>query len=487
MESQSKAPAMLSQGPPFLPPIWTAGGPPVKRIDVPVQTIFMLLFFIGAIVHMRVFQSNRARAHKFLPNLFIFFFCVSRILTSILRIASVSLPRNAQLALAAQIFMSAGVLILFIINLVFATRILRSTHRDFGWSLPFSILSKIVVLAIGATLITLITTTVRNAYSINERTRATDHTLLLYGSTFLAIIATLPLPIVALTLTIPYSPLDEFGTGRTRTKVIVLVISTTLLSIGAWFRCGIAWQTPVPLSQPLPSYLAKGPFYVLNFLFEFQTVIMYAVLRVDQRFHIPNGAKGPGSYSRPERLAAMALRNAQLASGDDASTLKQSVSIHEEDMDAKSTLELDVDIEKSPSLTVPQPTHPSRRKSHRASLLHAVLTRSPSMSISTNANRSWRASQDSRIIRRLGGPWEELPSPTESTYNSIQTTPIESMFRHSRARRVSAGSVGTTVAAPSIRNTLHEDWTPEIDWELASPRRFLSFKKKSLSFVGTGQ
>jgi hypothetical protein len=54
--------------------VWT-GGPPVKRVDVPAQTVFMVLFLIGAAAHMKIFQGNRTRGHKFLPNLFIF--CMS--------------------------------------------------------------------------------------------------------------------------------------------------------------------------------------------------------------------------------------------------------------------------------------------------------------------------------------------------------------------------------------------------------------------------
>jgi hypothetical protein len=58
--------------PPYPPTIWALGGAPVKKVDIPAQTIFMVLFMIGAAVHMKIFQKNRARGHKFLFNLFIF-------------------------------------------------------------------------------------------------------------------------------------------------------------------------------------------------------------------------------------------------------------------------------------------------------------------------------------------------------------------------------------------------------------------------------
>ena len=120
--------------------------------------------------------------------------------------------------------------------------------------------------------------TVQSFYTLDPKTKATDRNLQLYGSTFLAILATLPLPITILSLLIPYSPPDRFGVGRLRTKIIVLLVSTTLLAIGAWYRCGSTWAPPVPRSQPLPGYLAKGAFYIFNFFVEIQTVLMYAMM-----------------------------------------------------------------------------------------------------------------------------------------------------------------------------------------------------------------
>jgi len=57
---------------PYPPTAWALGGAPVKRVDIPAQTVFMILFMIGAAVHMKIFQKNRARGHKFMFNLFIF-------------------------------------------------------------------------------------------------------------------------------------------------------------------------------------------------------------------------------------------------------------------------------------------------------------------------------------------------------------------------------------------------------------------------------
>jgi hypothetical protein len=387
-------------------------------------------------------------------------FCVSRILTSILRIASVSLPQNIHLALAAQIFLAAGILILFIINIVFAMRLVRSTHRSFGWHPAFGTAFKLLFVVIGATLVMLIAGTIQSFYTLDPQILASDRSLQLYGSTVLAIVATLPLPMAALTLLIPYSPLDEFGAGRLRTKVIVLLMSTTLLSVGAWYRCVIVWQPPVPRSQPLPGYLAKGPFYIINFLIEFQTVIMYAILRVDQRYHIPNGAKGPGSYSRAQPHGDVEMQDSRPTSAA-SSTAKSSTSIHEKK--DRATVEIVTRIEikdTSHLLAVPPPSRATSSRRTSSQRLQNLLTRKPTSSL----KKQWRASKESPIVRRLGGPWSQLPSPAESTFSldapsfNLDTPTTFSFDAHSTIGQATRIDVRTgrsvSCAAPSIRDTL---------------------------------
>jgi hypothetical protein len=440
---------------------------------------------------------------------------MERILTSILRLASVSNPTNIPLAIAVQIFIAAGVLILFVINLVFATRLVRSTHPSVGWHPAFGIAFKALYALIGLTLIAVITATVQSFYTLDAGTRATDRGFQQYGATFLAIVATLPLPITILTLLIPYSPLDRFGIGRLRTKVIVLMISTTLLSIGAWFRCGVALHAPVPRSQPLPGYLGKAPFYIFNFLVEIQTVLMYAILRVDLRWHIPNGAKGPGSYASPQ-IHDVEMQDSRPTSSDSVQDDSKSIKSFSEDeaneldnekveqLAAPRIIEIDLGNSSRSSLAPPdmEMNRNSARnslappktadRSARSSVLSQRLSSFLSKSNSTLATfataeqkQRWRESEEARIVRRLGGPWQQLPSPTGSAF-SINKSPTRSVF----SRTTSGDEVESPEpayhqrsgsGAPSIPDVVSEGgWTPRIDWEFRSPRRFLSLKKRSM-------
>jgi hypothetical protein len=225
-------------------------------------------------------------------------FSMSRIVTCILRIASICLPTDIKLAIAASIFVAAGVLIAFVVNLIWAQRILRATHPKLGWHPVTRAIYKAIYVLIGLTLIVTITSVVQNFYTLRPRTKFIDRALQLYGQTFLAVISSLPILIVGLALALPRkTPLEKFGAGKHSVKIAILLTGTTLVTLGAWYRCATSWQTPVPRSQPLPAYFAKPCFYIFNFGVEISLLYLYAIMRMDLRFHVPNGAKGPGDYA----------------------------------------------------------------------------------------------------------------------------------------------------------------------------------------------
>ncbi|KAH7409840.1 hypothetical protein DE146DRAFT_643135 [Phaeosphaeria sp. MPI-PUGE-AT-0046c] len=298
------------QGPPYFPKVWSLGGTPTKNVDIPITAVFLVLFMISAAWHMTIFQKNNKRGHKFVFNAALFGFSMSRIVTCTMRIASICLPTDISLAIAAAIFVAAGVLIAFIVNLLFAQRILRAYHPSVGWHKAMKIVFTALYVSIGLTLAVVITAVVQNFYTLRPRTKFIDRALQLYGQTYLAVISSLPLFIVAFALAMPRRGRPEkFGAGKMSVKIAVLLAGTMLVTLGAWYRCATSWVTPVPRSQPLPAYFAKAAFYIFNFGVEICLLYMYALMRVDLRFHVPNGAKGPGSYTvddgKPTSLEGM--------------------------------------------------------------------------------------------------------------------------------------------------------------------------------------
>ena len=144
----------------------------------------------------------------------------------------------------------------------------------------------------------LITANIQSFYTLNEHTKSIDRAIILYGGTFYAIVSFLPFPFVLGGLIIPRrTGLEKFGTGRYRSKIAILLTAAFLLCLGASFRVGTNYKIPQPRSDP-PEYLNKACFYIFNFTVEFLVIVLYVVVRVDRRFHVPNGSKGPGDYTR---------------------------------------------------------------------------------------------------------------------------------------------------------------------------------------------
>jgi len=226
-----------------------------------------------------------------------FGFCMARTVTMILRIVWANYPHDVQIAIAAQIFVSAGVLLLFVINLIFAQRITRAAHPHFGWHKALSNVFKVLYALVIAMLAMVITATVQSFYTLNPNIKRIDRDLQLTASTYLLFISFLPIAIIVLGLIVPRKTrVEKFGSGRWRSKIAILFTSAFLLCLGATFRIATMYKNPRPLNNPA-WYHAKWCFYFFNFVIETIVIYLYLLVRVDRRFHVPNGSKGPGDYS----------------------------------------------------------------------------------------------------------------------------------------------------------------------------------------------
>lgn len=241
---------------------------------------------------------------------------MARTVTCTMRLVWSTHIKSVPIAIAAQVFVSAGVILLFVINLIFAQRIVRASHPNWGWANWFSVAFKIYYTSIVVMLIALITSMVQSFYTLSHNTRRIDRDVQLVGSTYFAVAAFMPIPLVMLRVVLPkkVEHVDKFGEGRFRTKIRVLLFSSLILTLGAAFRAGIAY-VPRPRADPA-WYHSKACFYILNFTIEVIVVALYAAIRVDKRFHIPDGVHGPGAYAagqnaEPKKLTILDQVNSE--------------------------------------------------------------------------------------------------------------------------------------------------------------------------------
>jgi Protein of unknown function (DUF3112) len=285
------------------------GGVPNTSVDAPITSVFLVLFIIGAVMHMTILQLNLKKGHKFLASGALFGFCMARITTVTMRLVWSTHQDNVSVAIAANIFVNAGVIIIIIINILFAQRILRASHPKLGWHRVVHYLFMAYYIVIMLLLIALITSIVQQSYTLDPNIHRIDRDIQLVGGTNSAFAAFLPIPLLIIGVVLPKmrsspsSPrsVDKFGSGRFRTKIRILLLSTLLIFLGAGFRVGANFA-PRPASDPA-WYHSRACFYCFNFTVEIIVIYMYAFLRVDRRFHVPDGASGRRNYGPAEGKA----------------------------------------------------------------------------------------------------------------------------------------------------------------------------------------
>ena len=270
----------------------------------------MALFLLGAASHFTLLQLNKRRGHKFNMSGAMFGFSMARVTACMLRIVWATHPKNTSLAIAASLFVAVGDLLGSVVNLNFTHRIIRALHPSIGWSKPVTWAFASFYVLIVVSVILLISFSVESYYTLNPSRLHTAHHVLLYGSTYFATAAVLPIILLLAALLKPRSSRAEnFGRyGSIRSKILITFWGAALLALGAWFRAGTGYLKPRPATNPA-WYQSKACFYVFYFTIEITVIYSYFLLRIDQRFHVPDGANGPGEYSGAVEVGSGGKKN----------------------------------------------------------------------------------------------------------------------------------------------------------------------------------
>jgi len=221
------------------------------------------------------------------------------VISCVLRIVWALNSHNVRLALAANIFVYAGVLIFYVINIYFTQRIIRALHPHIGWSGSMAPLIPATIFLSIAGLALIITGVIQSLFTLSPALHLIDRDLQLAGSTIFTFLAFLPIPLLLVALVIPKrtAQIDTFGTGSFFIKVLLVLTSSSLLTLSIAFRTACAYLPLRSVLEPEAWYFRKSYFYGLGFALDSVVLVLYIAARVDLRFHVPDGAKGPGSYS----------------------------------------------------------------------------------------------------------------------------------------------------------------------------------------------
>jgi hypothetical protein len=229
-------------------------------------------------------------------------FCKVRLVTMSLRIAWACYPRNVSLGIAAQVFVYVGTIILYLCNWFFAQRVIRAQHPHAGWSTPYRILHRTGIIALIIALLMIVVASIQQFFTLNPTILRVDRALQLAAFTYFGAFTLAPLVMLLMSSILPRKETEKFGAGRLRNAIAVLFIGSFILALGQCFRTIAGWLPEVPLRDSqgqfnsVPWYFSKACFYCFNFLTELLVVVFYAIMRVDLRFYVPDGAKKPGDY-----------------------------------------------------------------------------------------------------------------------------------------------------------------------------------------------
>jgi hypothetical protein len=267
---------------PYLLGTAIVGGVPTPKVDDPIAAVMIALFFLVAIFHM-TWRLNQPKEHVSKISLLLFIFSMTRIVALVMRMTWASHPTNINIAIAAQIFLAAGVLIFFVINLIFARRVLGD-YTVFGRHKAIDLVMTFLIACVAGCLIMVIVATVYSFFTLDPHTRQQCRDIQLVSSTYLALLAFIPIPtgILALMLAEPIE--DRKHRKRFHARLQLLLFTATLLTLGAGFRTGTAFDAR---PQGLTTWFHhKAAFYCFNFAIEIICTYTVAIARFDRRFRL---------------------------------------------------------------------------------------------------------------------------------------------------------------------------------------------------------
>ena len=270
---------------------------PSINVDVPITSIFLVLYLGSAAANMVIFQTNRKRDHKFLFSAILFGFSMARVVTCIMRIVWATRQRDIKVAIAAQIFNNAGVLVVYLVNLIFAQRVLRAMHPKLGWNTALSHAFHVCYGLLFLTLVMVISATVLMFYTLDMNTIQACFGCQRAATIFLFLLTAAPLILLATSFLLPRSTAREetFGVGTVKGKAALLAVQACLATILSGCKLGATWEAPRPINNPA-WYQSRAAFYCFGFMLEIIILSIFVFGRVDKRFHVPNGSAKRRSY-----------------------------------------------------------------------------------------------------------------------------------------------------------------------------------------------
>jgi len=281
-------PLALTPNPPYPPTDWPLGGLPSIRIDVAVMAVFLFLFLIGLVLHLALLAASVLRRGGFVLHSLMSLFCAIGITALGIRMASTVAGTNGYLYVGSVELVAILTILLVLINLAYAHRIIRGQHPVLG-ILSYAAFAVLYLLILFAAAV-LLAGVGQPYFTLDSLTRYNDRAFRIFGWTFFAIVALLPIPMIAISSCLPSRRRDA---GSWYLQAWLLTLGTILVALQVWYIAGVEWaRVTINTTRflPIPGWLQRGWYYIMIWTIDVIIIFLYAAARGPSRF----GRRGTG-------------------------------------------------------------------------------------------------------------------------------------------------------------------------------------------------
>ncbi|CRK33592.1 hypothetical protein BN1708_006089 [Verticillium longisporum] len=301
---------IIQPRPPYLSPFPVAGLIPNTSTDVPVSAVLLVLYLTSILSNILILRQNKGRGRPFPFQVLLIIYSVFRIVALTLRISYAAVPDNINLAIAANIISNAGVIVIFVLNLLVSPRLMRrffGVRGVTGWRRKISTIPFFAAIPfLPIMLLTVVNVTILTYFTNDPKVRLDCLTAQKVASVTFVVIAFLPAPFAA-TVAILSSPIekqhrqqqaekeatgsfasrvihpDDRSTGTVRGSALLMAFGSAVLTVGAAYR-----TTSILSPRRMPGdpawYHERPAYYCFNYMLELIVVAAYLIFRFDQRF-----------------------------------------------------------------------------------------------------------------------------------------------------------------------------------------------------------
>jgi hypothetical protein len=261
------------------------GGLPTPLPDVPVLAVFLFYFGVAAIVSLFLIHRHLQNEQQCVTPVLLLIAVGERLLrvaTCAMRIAWAFEVENVRIAVASQILMQSGVLLLYMVNLLLARRILRAAIGDRPWmGFVLPIMSTLTVMSS----IVIIASTVVLGLTLDQRAIGACRNAQRAAATYQVILAIMPIVMLA-SAYIGHRRRIHTSHGL-RTALAITAISSLLALFMAGFKAGVIWDPDRSLSNPA-WYDSKACLYILELGQEILILTLLVLTNVDKKVDLLN-------------------------------------------------------------------------------------------------------------------------------------------------------------------------------------------------------